>query len=130
MPITEDEWDQGEVETRGTSPHTKPVSEHETEKDLVVAFLGENVDNAYTKAEIVKGVDFAAEDDPGTVRRGLESVGDGFLDAVGSVVASGMVVDDIDEALDELVAEGVVERKEVRDGDETRAYYRMAGDTT
>ena len=130
MPITEDEWDAEEVRTKGTSPHTKPVSEYETEKDLIVAFLGENVENAYTKAEIVKGVDFGEDESPERVRRGLGSVTNDFLDAVGDVVASGYVVDDIDESLDELVEEGVVAEKEIRDGDETKTYYRMAGDPT
>jgi hypothetical protein len=39
-----------------------------------------------------------------------------------------MLVDDVDEALDELVAEGMVAEKEVETADGTATYYRLNTD--
>lgn len=72
MPITEAEWDAGTTTAAETGdPATTPVGEYESERDLIVAFLGENPDNAYTRAEIIKGVDFGETEDPDRVSRRL-----------------------------------------------------------
>jgi hypothetical protein len=134
MPITEDEWDDERIAASETgNPATTPVGEYETERDLVVAFLGENVDNAYTRAEIIKGVDFGETDDPDRVNeglRGLSIVSENLLDIAGNVTATAIVIDDADGALDGLLEDGIVERREVEGNGETVTYYRLSGDTS
>ncbi|ESP87963.1 hypothetical protein [Candidatus Halobonum tyrrellensis] len=126
MPISDDEWDEGSRADSGAA-ETTPVGEYETEKDLIVAFLSENVDSAYTRPEIVRGVDFGDDARPETIRETLTEIQDELVDLTGDLAASGMVVDDVDEALDELVAEETVTEKEIRTGDDgsTTTYYRL-----
>ena len=107
---------------------TTPVDEFEDETELVVAFLSENVDNAYTKTEIVRGVDFGNDARPETIRKVLTEIQDELVDVVGDIVASGMLVDDVDGALDELVTEGMVATKDVETGNGTTTYYRLNTD--
>jgi hypothetical protein len=98
-----------------------------------VAFPGENVENAYTRAEIVKDVDFVETDDPDRVNeglRGLSIASENLLDIAGNLTATAIVIDDVDEALDGLLEDGIVERKEVEGNGETVTYYRLSGDTT
>jgi hypothetical protein len=125
MPISDDEWDAGASADDAEPGATTPVGEHETERDLVVSFLSENVDNAYTKPEILRGVDFGDDARPETVREVLTEIQDELVDAAGDVAASGMLVDDLDEVLDALVADGTVAEKEVRTGEGTTTYYRL-----
>ena len=127
MPITDSEWDSGRIDETEGYPDTTAVGEFETEKDLIVAFLSENHDSAFTRAEVVRGVDFGETTPPETVKETLTSLPNQLLDIVGDLVASGIVVDDISDALDELISEGTVERKEVKRGDgEPEVYYRLA----
>jgi len=50
-----------------------------------------------------------------------------LVDIAGDLTASGIVVDDVSEALDALVEEGTVERKKVQRPDgEPEVYYRLA----
>jgi hypothetical protein len=128
MPITDDEWDAGAVDRDAYATETTPVGEHETEKGLIVAFLSENVDNAYTRGEILRGVDFGNDARPETISETLTEIQDELVDLAGDVVASGMLVDDIDEALDELVAEGTVAERAIATDDGTTAYYRLNTD--
>lgn len=58
MPITHEEFDAGEFRDRVAAPQVEPVGEYETEKNLITAFLGENVGSAFTVREVVRGVDF------------------------------------------------------------------------
>ncbi|MFB6107616.1 MAG: hypothetical protein ABEJ82_02095 [Haloplanus sp.] len=125
MPISDDEWDTGSTGSGGDTAATAPVGEYEDEKELIVAFLSENVDNAYTRDEIIRGVDFGNDARPETIRETLTEIQDELVDFAGDVVASGMVVDDVDEALDELVAEDTVAEKEVETEDGTTVYYRL-----
>ena len=125
MPISDREWDAGASADSAEATATTPVGEYETEKDLIVAFLSENVDNAYTRGEILRGVDFGNDARPETIGEVLTEIQDELVDAAGDLVASGMLVDDIDEALDELVADGTVAEKAVRTGDGTTTYYRL-----
>ncbi|GGL65357.1 hypothetical protein [Halocalculus aciditolerans] len=125
MPISDDEWDDGSTGSVGETAATTPVGKYEDEKELIVAFLSENVDNAYTRGEIIRGVDFGNDARPETIRETLTEIQDELVDLAGDVVASGMVVDDIDEALDELVAEDTVAEKEVETEDGTTVYYRL-----
>jgi hypothetical protein len=125
MPISDTEWDDGARADSAAATGTTPVGEYEDEKELIVAFLSENVDNAYTKTEIVRGVDFGNDARPETIREVLTEIQDELVDVVGDVVASGMLVDDVDEALDELVAEDTVAEKEVETADGTATYYRL-----
>ncbi|GAB6860157.1 hypothetical protein ACFR97_11805 [Haloplanus litoreus] len=125
MPISDTEWDDGARADSASVTGTTPVGEYEGEKELIVAFLSENVDNAYTKTEIVRGVDFGNDARPETIREVLTEIQDELVDVAGDVVASGMLVDDVDEALDELVAEGMVAEKEVETADGTATYYRL-----
>ncbi|WP_276277187.1 hypothetical protein [Haloarcula regularis] len=87
-----------------------------------------NVDNAYTKAEIVRGVDFGDDARPETIREVLTEIQDELVDVVGDVVASGILANDVDEALDELVAEGMVAEKEIETADGATTYYRLNTD--
>ena len=125
MPISDAEWQNGTIEDSAETPGTTPVGEYDDEKELIVAFLSENVGTAYTRGEIVRGVDFGNDARPETVREVLTEIQDELVDIAGDLVASGLVVDDIDEALDELVAEGMVAEKEVETADGTVSYYRL-----
>jgi hypothetical protein len=127
MPITESEWTRGEIDAGGGLTDANAVGEYDTEKDLVVSFLSENHERAFTRAEIVRGVDFGEAAEPETVGETLTNLPNQLLDVVGDLVASGIVVDDVSDALDELVEEGTVERKQVERGDgEPEVYYRLA----
>lgn len=127
MPITESEWNTGRIDETEGYPDTTAVGEFDTEKDLIVAFLSENFEGAFTRAEIVRGVDFGDSTPPETIRETLTALPNQLLDIVGDLVASGIVVDDVSDALDELVADGIVERKKVQRGDdEPVVYYRLA----
>jgi hypothetical protein len=128
MPISDTEWNDGVRADTASATGTTSVGEYEDEKELVVAFLSENVDNAYTKTEIVRGVDFGNDARPETIREVLTEIQDELVDLAGDVVASGMLVDDVDDALDELVAEGMVAEKEVETADGTATYYRLNTD--
>lgn len=128
MPISDDEWDAGTTRADADPSATSPVGEHESEKELIVAFLSENVDNAYTKGEILRGVDFGDDAPPETVAEALTEIQDELVDLAGDVVASGMLVGDLDEALDELVEEGTVAEREIDEGGETTTYYRLNTD--
>ena len=128
MPISDTEWNDGVRADSASATATTPVGEYEDEKKLIVAFLSDNVDNAYTKTEIVRGVDFGNDARPETIREVLTEIQDELVDVVGDVVASGMLVDDVDEALDELVAEGMVVEKDVEVGNGTTTYYRLNTD--
>ncbi|RJT06557.1 hypothetical protein [Halococcus sp. IIIV-5B] len=125
MPITEREWDDGEFDTDEDAPRTNSVGDYETDKDLILAFLAENAEKAYTKPEIHRGVDFGETDDPETIHEKLSSLPNTLVDLAGDAVATGLVSDDIDAALDELVAEGTVTEKQLdRDG-ESVTHYRL-----
>lgn len=125
MPIEADEWERGTASADSWDEENDPLG---TEKRLIVSFLGEDVEKAYTKTEIIKGVEFAADDSPGTQRGVLGGIGDGVLDAVSHVAAAGIVLGDVDQALEELVEAGVVERRDVDTAAGTEPYYRIAGD--
>ena len=125
MPITEREWDDGEFDTDENAPETDAVGDYDTDKDLILAFLAENADQAYTKPEIHRGVDFGETDDPETIREKLTMLPNTLVDLAGDAAATGLVSDDIDEALAELVAEDTVTKKQLdRDG-ESVDYYRL-----
>jgi hypothetical protein len=125
MPISDDEWDAAaRIEEADPAP-TTPTGEYEDEKQLVLAFLSENADNAYTRGEILRGVDFGDDAPPETIREVLTEIQDELVDAAGDVVASGMMVGDLEAALDALVAEGTVAERAVEDGDGTTTYYRL-----
>ncbi|MFC5971500.1 hypothetical protein ACFPYI_09175 [Halomarina salina] len=124
MPIDADEWEAGAATGDDWDEVNDPLG---TEKRLIVAFLGEDIGKAYRKTEILKGVEFAADDAPGTRRGPVGAIGDAVLDAVSHVAAAGIVLGDLDQALTELVEAGVVERREIATDDGTETYYRMAG---
>jgi hypothetical protein len=127
MPVTESEWNDGEIDADEGHPETTAVGEYDTEKDLVVSFLSENHDSAFTRAETVRGVDFGETTSPETVYETLTNLPNQLLDVAGDLAASGIVVDDVSEALDELVSEGTVERKQIeRQDGEREVYYRLA----
>lgn len=125
MPISEDEWKIGSTDAASHLPALTPVGEHETEKDLIIAFLSENVDTAFTRAEILRGVDFGNDARPETVADVLTEIQDELVDLAGDVVASGMLVDDLDEALDELVSENLVVEKTVETESGPTRFYRL-----
>ena len=122
MPIDADEWENGTVSEDTWDEENDSLG---TEKRLIVAFLGEDVGRAYTKTEIIKGVEFAADDASGTREGVLGEIGDAVLDAVSHAVAAGIVIDDLDQALDELVSDGVVAHQEIETSDGTETYYRV-----
>lgn len=128
MPISDTEWNDGARADSVSATGTTSVGEYEDEKELIVAFLSENVDNAYTRTEIVRGVDFGNDARPETIREVLTEIQDELVDIAGDIVASGMLVDDINEALDELVAEDMIAEKQVETADGTATYYRLNTD--
>jgi hypothetical protein len=128
VPISTDEFDSGTADDGGGSGSEEdPIEE---EKRLITSFLSERRDRAFTEREIVLGVDFSPMLESESGRRGLLSgigaAADGLLDISGTITASAIVVDDVDEALAALVEEGTVESREVETGDGTTTYYRLA----
>ena len=123
MPIDADDWETGAATGDAWDEANDPLG---TEKRLIVAFLGEDVEKAYTKTEILTGVEFAADDASGTRRRALGDIGDAVLDAVSHMTAAGIVLGDLDQALAELTEAGVVEQREIDTSDGPTTYYRMA----
>lgn len=127
MPITEREWRRAAVDAAEPDVEPSAVGASETEKDLVLAFLSENHDAAFTRAEVVRGVDFGETAPAESIQEALVSLPNQLVDVAGELAASGIVVDDVSDALDELVAEGVVERRRIeRDDGEPVEYYRLA----
>lgn len=127
MPITESEWRDATVHAQEPDVEPTAVGASDSEKDLVLAFLSENHDAAFTRAEIVRGVDFGESAPPETIKETLLSLPNQLVDVAGDLTASGIVVDDISDALDALVADGVVEQRRVDRGDgEPVVYYRLA----
>jgi hypothetical protein len=126
MPISTDEFDAGAVDESDDEPNADDeVDPIETEKDLVTSFLSERPDRAFTEREIVLGVDYT----PVFMDRTQSSLGsfaDGLIDFAGDVAATTIVVNDIDDALTELVEEGIVTTKEVETDDGTSVYYKLA----
>jgi len=126
MPISTDEFDAGAVDESGDEPSADDeVDPIETEKDLVTSFLSERPDRAFTEREIVLGVDYS----PVFMDRTQSSLGsfaDGLIDFAGDVAATTIVVNDIDDALTELVEEEIVTTKEVETDDGTSVYYKLA----
>ena len=126
MPISTDEFDAGAVDESDDEPSADDeVDPIETEKDLVTSFLSERPDRAFTEREIVLGVDYS----PVFMDRTQSSLGsfaDGLIDFAGDVAATTIVVNDIDDALTELVEEGIVTTKEVETDDGTSVYYKLA----
>ncbi|MFC7203864.1 hypothetical protein ACFQJC_10075 [Haloferax namakaokahaiae] len=126
MPISTDEFEAGTTEVSGDEPIANDEEGAiETEKDLITSFLSERPDKAFTAREIVLGVDFSPLYMDRT-RNPLGSFADGLVDFAGDVAATTMVINDIDEALTELVEEGIVVTKEVETGDSTSVYFRLA----
>ncbi|MWG35921.1 hypothetical protein [Halomarina oriensis] len=134
MPITGEEFESGQVETTVDVPDTTPVGEYDSERNLVLAFLDENPEAAFTEREVLLGVDFDESDDPSTVRESYETgygeaLGDAaneVVDLAGDLTATTLVLGDVDDALTSLVAEGTVERADVVVGGDARTYYRVA----
>jgi len=125
MPISTDEFKAGTLDESGEETSADDeVDPIETEKDLVTSFLSERPDRAFTEREIVLGVDYS----PVFMDRTESSLGsfaDGLIDFAGDVAATTIVVNDIDEALTELVDEGIVTTKEVETEDGTSVYYKL-----
>lgn len=124
MPISSDEFETGAVGGSDDPDADDGDGPIETEKDLITSFLSERPDEAFTEREIVLGVDFSPAFMNRT-RNPLGSFADGIVDLAGDVTATTIVVNDIDEALDQLVDEGIVTSKEVETDDGTTVYYRL-----
>ena len=125
MPISDDEFQDGTVDGRAENPAPSDADDPiETEKNLITSFLSERPDRAFTEREIVLGVDFS----PALMDRTqstLGSLADGIIDFAGDVTATTIVVNDVDEALAELVDEGVITEKEIETADGTTVYYQL-----
>jgi hypothetical protein len=130
MPISSDEFRAGRVESTDEEPPADgdaaaapdPI---ETEKDLITSFLSERPEQAFTEREIVLGVDFT----PALMQRTrnpLGSLADGLINLAGDVTATTIVVNDVDEALEQLVADGIVTHKDIERADGTTTYYQLA----
>lgn len=127
MPITHDEWANRKIDPMCDDPTPEPVGDFDTEADLVLAFLSTNHDQAFTRAEIVRGVDFGQSAEPESVKEALVTLPNQLIDIAGNLAASGIVVDGVSEALDDLVADGTVERAKIERSDgEPEIYYRLA----
>mgnify|MGYP000285280749 CR=1 FL=1 len=125
MPISNDEFQAGTVEASGADPISNDEEDPiETEKDLITSFLSERPGKAFTEREIVLGADFT----PALMNQTQNPLGklaDGLINLAGDVTATTMVIDDVDEALDELVEEGIVTTKEIETEDGSVVYYRI-----
>lgn len=87
--------------------------------------MSERPDRAFTEREIVLGVDFIHV----FMSRTWNPLGafiDGLIDFDGDVAATTIVVNDIDEALTELVEEGIVTTEEVETERGVLVYYKLA----
>ena len=125
MPISSDEFEAGTVDASDDEPSDDEDDPTETEKELVTSFLSERPDRAFTEREIVLGVDYS----PAYMDRTQNPLGsftDGLIDFAGDVAATTIVVNDIDDALTELVEEGIVTTKEVDTEDGASIYYKLA----
>jgi len=126
MPISSEEFESGTTDVSGDEPIANseegPI---ETEKDLITSFLSERPDRAFTEREIVLGVDFSPVFMNRT-RNPLGAFADGLIDFAGDVAATTIVVNDIDEALTELVDDEIVASKQVETEDGSSVYYRLA----
>ncbi len=118
MPIDDEQFETGTVEAGADEPSIAD------EKRLILSFLAERPDRAFTEREIVLGVDFSPVVNDGA-RTAIGALADGLVDAAGDVTASAMVVDDVDEALAALVEEGAVEKRAVETPEGTATYYRL-----
>lgn len=126
MPISTDEFEAGAAEGDGSFVELEdgPL---ESEKELITSFLSERHDRAFTRREVVLGVDFSSTIETYGDYQGIVSeVTETATSGVGDVVASTIVVDDVNEALAALVEEGTVETTDVDVGGETETYYRLA----
>lgn len=127
MPISTDEFETGTAEETDASLIGDDDGPLESEKDLIVSFLSERHERAFTRREIVLGVDFSSTIETYGDYRGIVSkITENATSGVGDVAASAIVVDDVDQALGELVEAGAVETNEVDVGEETETYYRLA----
>ncbi|MFO7834078.1 MAG: hypothetical protein R6V31_08505 [Halohasta sp.] len=126
MPISDKEFHDGAVDVSDDdATATDEEDPIETEKDLIISFLSDRPDRAFTEREIVLGVDFT----PVLMTRTqnpLGSLADGLIDFAGDVTATTMVINDVDEALAELIDEGLVSEKEIETTDGTTVYYQLA----
>lgn len=128
MPITDEEWEGQTIDPMKDDPAPEPVGEFDTEEDLVLAFLSENHEKAFTRSEVVRGVDFGETAAPDDIKDVLMDIPNQLMDIAGTLTASGIVIDDVSEALDSLVADDTVERAKVERADgEPAVYYRLAG---
>lgn len=125
MTITTEEFENGTVNERDHSAVTDDQEDPiETEKNLILSFLSDRPNKAFTERQIVLGVDFS----PVLMDRTqspLGSLADGIIDFAGDVTATTIVINDVDQALTELVEEGVVEAKEIDTADGPAVYYQL-----
>lgn len=118
---------EGETLDEASVDPVDAVGEYDTETDLVLAFLSRNNETAFTRSEVVRGVAFGETEPSDSVLDALLKLPDQLVDIAGDLVASGIVVDDVSTALDQLVEDGVVERRRIERGDgEETVYYRLA----
>ncbi|MFB6255777.1 MAG: hypothetical protein ABEH58_03460, partial [Haloplanus sp.] len=89
-PISGGEWDLGARADSPTATETTPVGDYDDEAELIAAFVPENMDTAYTKAEPVRGVDFGNDARPETIREPLTEIPDELVDVVGALVRVGI----------------------------------------
>lgn len=126
MPLSSAEWERAEPDPAATPAPPTPVGDYDSETDLVLAFLSENHEQAFTRPEIVRGADFGQSADADSMLEELLMLPNRLVDVAGDLTASELVDDDVSEALDVLVADGTVERKEIEWDGEAVAYYRLA----
>lgn len=134
MPIAAEEFEAGRLDTEVDAPDTAPVGEYGTERELVLAFLDENPDAAFTGREVLLGVGFDESDDPSSIRESYDAgraeplggAANQTVDVAGDAAATTLVAGDVDETLAALVANGAVERADVTVDGRSRTYYRVA----
>lgn len=85
-------------------------------------------DNAYTKTELVRSVDFDNDARTETIREVLTEIQDELVEVAGDMVAGGMLVNDILGALGGLAAEDIVTAKQRETTHGTASYYRLSTD--
>jgi len=127
MPITETEWKSGRLEGKPVQPAPTPVADKNSHSETIEAFLRENRDLAFTRAEIVRGIQCSVKIDPERFGRLLTGLPNQLADIESDLAAGGMAVGEVSQAVDELVATGQVQcgRIERQDG-EPVIYYRIA----
>lgn len=131
MPITAEEWNNGSLSTEQPNPEPVPVASTEEVTDEVRSFLEANADTAFSRAEIVRGVNASTQLEPAQLGEVLAELPNQLADLSADFTAGGIDVDSYSAAVDQLREAGKIACGKIRRADgEPIIYYRYAGETS